>query len=42
MENLNIDVLPSLNQENKFIGVVDRSRLTASLIIDVTNRLKQK
>ena len=42
MEELNIDVLPSLNQENKFIGVVDRSRLTASLIIDVTNRLKQK
>ncbi len=42
MENMNMDILPSLNEKDEFQGVVDRSRLTASLIIDVTNRLKQK
>lgn len=41
MEDMNVDVLPSLSPDKKFVGVVDRSRLTASLIIDVTHRLKK-
>ena len=40
MEKLNVDSLPVVDNENKFIGVVDRSRLTASLIIDVTQQLR--
>jgi len=40
MENLNIDTLPVVDEQEKFVGVVDRSRLTASLIIDITNKVK--
>jgi len=40
MEALNIDTLPVINEKNRFIGLVDRSRLTASLIIDVSQKLK--
>jgi len=40
MEALNIDTLPVINEMNGFIGLIDRSRLTASLIIDVSQKLR--
>ncbi|MBV1906151.1 MAG: CBS domain-containing protein [Pseudomonadales bacterium] len=34
-----VDSLPVVNKEGKFVGTVDRSQLTASLILDVVNSL---
>lgn len=41
MEKLAADWLPVVDERGNFAGVVDRSRLTASLILDVTARLKE-
>jgi CBS domain-containing protein len=41
MEKLAADWLPVVDERGRFAGVVDRSRLTASLILDVTTRLQQ-
>jgi hypothetical protein len=40
MEMLNADWLPVVDQARKFVGVVDRSRVVASLILEVDNRLR--
>ncbi len=40
MENLGLEILPVIDENGRFIGVVDRSRLTSSLIIDMANKLK--
>ncbi len=40
MESLNIEALPVIDKEGRFVGIVDRSRLTASLIIDVARQIK--
>jgi hypothetical protein len=40
MEALNVDTLPVLSEEGRFTGIVNQSRLTASLIIDVSKQLK--
>lgn len=40
MEELNIETLPVIDKQGKFVGIVDRSRLTSSLIIDVASKLK--
>ena len=40
MEALDSDTLPVMDEQGKFAGIVDRSRLTASLIIDVANKVK--
>ncbi|WP_455208392.1 hypothetical protein [Kaarinaea lacus] len=40
MERLNADFLPVIDDQRKFIGVVDRSRITASLVIDVTRAME--
>lgn len=40
MESLNADNLPVINKDKRFSGIVNRSRLTASLIIDVAKQLK--
>lgn len=40
MENLGLEILPVVSEKGKFLGVVDRSRLTSSLIIDMANKLK--
>ena len=40
MEERGTDWLPVQTPEGRFEGIVDRSRLTASLILDVTNQLK--
>ena len=45
MEKQDLDWLPVVKQENgvsHFLGIVERSRLTASLILDVTNQLENK
>jgi hypothetical protein len=41
METLNVDTLPVINKEKRFVGVVNRSRLIASLIIEVADELKK-
>jgi hypothetical protein len=35
MEVMNVDTLPVVDGENRYQGIVNRSRLTASLILDV-------
>jgi hypothetical protein len=40
MENLGVDWLPVVEDDGRFAGIVERSRLTASLILDVADRLK--
>jgi hypothetical protein len=40
MEQLGTDWLPVLDQGGRLVGVIDRSRLTASLILDVANQLQ--
>lgn len=42
MEALNMDTLPVVQENERFAGIVDRSRLTASLLIDVANNLEKK
>lgn len=42
MESLNVDTLPVINNKGQFVGIVNRSRLTASLLIDVSQQLKNK
>lgn len=39
MDSSRADSLPVIDDEGKFVGTVDRSQLTASLILDVVNRL---
>ncbi len=40
MEKSGRDWLPVVNAQGQLDGIVDRSRLTASMILDVTNQLK--
>jgi CBS domain-containing protein len=40
MESLNTNLLPVLDEAGSFKGIVDRSRLVASLLIDVTGDLQ--
>lgn len=41
MEKLNRESLPVVDSNRKFVGMVDRTRLTASLIIDVAEKLEK-
>lgn len=41
MEKLNVDTLPVIDEAKRFVGIVDRSRLIASLLIDVVASLKK-
>jgi CBS domain-containing protein len=41
MESLGVDTLPVVDRDKRFVGIVNRSRLTASLILDVANELKK-
>ena len=41
MEDLNSDILPVVDKEFRFIGMVDRSKITTSLIIDVTRAMEE-
>jgi len=40
MDNLRLDSLPVVDKEGFFVGTVERSQLTASLILDVVSRLE--
>ena len=40
MDRLDRDFLPVVDKLKRFVGVVKRSRLTASLIVDVANKIK--
>lgn len=40
MQNAGRDWLPVVTAQGQLDGVVDRSRLTASIILDVTNQLR--
>jgi hypothetical protein len=42
MEELNTDILPVVNEEGRFIGTVGRSKLTAGLILAVTDKLEDR
>ncbi len=41
METQGQDQLPVVDKEGKFVGMVERARLTASLILDISNRLQK-
>ena len=41
MEKLNVETLPVVDKMKHFAGIVNRSRLTASLLIDVSENLKK-
>ena len=40
MERLEADTLPVLNEEGRFIGVVDRGRVTAAMLVEIARLLK--
>src|SRR5439155_2409929 len=40
MANLDVSTLPVVDAEQKFVGTVDRSKMTASLILAVTDRVE--
>ncbi len=42
MEQLNMDVLPVVDDNDTFVGVVEQSRLTASMMINVIDSLESK
>lgn len=39
MDSLDVQVLPVVSPDRKFVGVADRSKLTASILIDVAERI---
>lgn len=41
MEDLKVDVLPVIGADQRLVGVVSRSRITASLILDVSQQLEK-
>lgn len=41
MENINSDILPVVNDDKQLQGIVERSRLTASLLLDVSKSLDE-
>lgn len=40
MDQLRVDSLPVVNGDGYFVGTVERSQLTASLILDVVGKLE--
>lgn len=40
MEELGVEMLPVVDFEEGFVGVVERSRLASSLIIEVANKVR--
>ncbi len=40
LNTLDVQTLPALNQQGAFIGVVDRSKLSASMLIEIAQRLE--
>ena len=42
MEKLDTDILPVVNEERRFVGTVGRSKLTAGLILTVSDKLEDR
>lgn len=40
METLNVDFLPIVNNENLFLGVITKQKLTSSLVLNIATSLK--
>ena len=40
MDSLNVETLPVVDRTEKFVGIVDRSRLTTSMLIEATKNLE--
>jgi hypothetical protein len=40
MDSLDVQVLPVIGDDRKFLGVVDRSKLSASMLVEIANRLE--
>lgn len=40
MDSLDVQTLPVVDEANQFVGIVDRARLTASMLIDISQRLE--
>lgn len=40
MDAMDIEMLPVINTENRFMGIVERSRLVSSMILEVTQKLQ--
>ncbi len=40
MEERNVETLPVVDSQKRFVGMVERTRLTASLIIEVAEKLE--
>jgi CBS-domain-containing membrane protein len=40
MEKLNLETLPVFDDQGKFVGAINQSRLTACLIIDVAKKIR--
>ena len=41
MEQLHVEQLPAVDDNGKFIGVVDRSRVLASMMLEITSKLRK-
>ena len=42
MEQLDVDILPVVDEQQRFIGTVQRSKLTAGLILQITDKLESR
>lgn len=42
MEELDVDTLPVVDQQQRFIGTVERAKLTASLLLRITDKLENR
>ena len=42
MDSLDVQTLPVVNNKDQFEGIVDRAKLTASVLVDIADRLENK
>jgi hypothetical protein len=40
MDSLDVQTLPVIDEQQQFVGVIDRSKLTASMLIDIADRVE--
>ena len=41
MEQLHVEQLPAVDEKGKLVGVVDRSRVLASMMLEITSELRK-
>ena len=39
MESLDVQTLPVVDETGQFVGIVDRSKLTASILIEIAEKV---